>query len=1522
MGHSLEQLGTATLDTMGGLVTNCNPQDLPEGASPRCWDVDFIIGSVFTRAGLQSVYTYTNVLQITSLTVGSAGSGVFTYTGPTPSVNEGFLLSNFIGTTFALNGQTVFVLSVNPIAGTFTAQVTLNTGTYTLLAGTATSIVGDFLGPNVPTTAVSAGTGNVWQNPQAIMGTTGYASVASGSTTTSVQIPENAGSLPVGGQALWNNPLNILTTGSSFATITMTAGQTQDAVVCYSGTLAIPSNAVVTGVQVNLKGKTTVAGTGSVNVQLTDGTTLVPYGTIVNIPLATSLLPFSAGSSSYQWGTTITPTQMNGQHLGVMISAAVSSGTNTISVNSVSITVTYELSGTTGTLVATGFVFSVPASAGLTGFGLSFQAYTTVSSSLIFQLLKNGLPIGQPITQPLTTAATVYEIGGASDLWGAVWSYADVNNASFGVQITATGEGTSSLNDVDMLAYISPSLVNFNYVKSYIQDDNQTYTLALDASGILWREDVTNRPGNLSTVLSGIIPGAFAQSSTFNNREHICFSNLSIGTDRPRVYDGTSFYPLSQCGPGAPPTITTSASSTATPLAVTAYSVSADVVTFTFTVQAPPFTPVVGSLYKIAGTGNVNLDGFTFSVLGTPAPTDTSFAAATTTATGSAGGLTATASPTNFYPIQSITQDSTLMPPLQSTGDPSYYPGEAQSFYGQVALWSSGPGQTTPGFTFTLYYGQNGAIENSGLLNSFKKGYAVYVYIQGSPLGNGTQQVTSHGTGTPPGESGTVPYFTVTTTTSSYQRYTNTATDGTRNGPGNTGTFQLTIATLTTATPITNLTAGAQVQIEGASPAAWNNTWTVEDTLLSGSYNITESQMLAGGVAQFTYSSSSAFGQATVTNGQVIELSDLTNVAAFNTTGVVSAATGSTFQIAGFSGSIPAQPNPVPENGQGVTFGTEFLFDDGLTYLGTATPSSIFGDTTTQPGTIGVIGGSIIPIGAGIRQGVVYFITENEYETTPSAPFTFTTPEDTNQVICSNIPLGPPDTIARALAFTEAGQNGVPGQNFYVIEQPVTTTVNGVVTTVGATIINDNVTTQQAFSFTDAVLLNSTEIDIQGNDLFNLIELGSCGWCVPYAGRMFYGLQLNKIDNWTTGGGLTFDAGYLPSTSGLVQPLGWSYTNTVDQTLLTSPVTGQALYIKSTYNTITAQLGMIYQTAYQDPLLVPIIQPNTAYSVRVACDAPSGLTTGTLTIDLTDYSSIGFGTTYGSFTVPLASMTTNMQVFVGTLLTRPFTTGVSANLQIRVYIANAGPGVDCLVDRIEVYPTNTPYLAAQVYGSYTGQSEAIDGSSTGGIIDTTTENAQAVMGAFVMHDLMFLLKTSSWYSTQDNPNSEPGGWGLHEVSNKVGTIGINSYDTGEEWCITACRSGIYGFDGGQPTKISQELWNLWEQINWNAGNTIVLRNDVVSKRLYVAIPLPTGVNPATGIPANKYTNVWLPNAPYNPTPTTPNVMLMLNYQGLADIKEMMMSPEVHTTINKIVLPIAQAWSRIERIQGNTRKGQS
>jgi len=1476
MGHNLEQLGTATLDTMGGLITFCDPQDLPEGASPRCFDVDFIVGSVFTRPGLSSVYTYATTPDITALTLYN-DIGTFTYTGKEPTVNEGFTLGGFSGQLAFLNGTTVYVTSAT--ISTFTANINTSvTGTFTGLTATAVSTVGQFVGPNAPTqaTVVDVG-GNAWNSPNNILGDTGYATVSTSSSGTTTQVP---GTATTNG---WANPLNALTTGSSYATVTATNGSASPALVLSGMTFNIPSNAEITGVAVTVKAFASVVGVGSINLQLADNGDGIGSG--VHIPLSTSASPYTAGSSQYQWGTTLTPDVVNGNAFNVIIGAACTAGSCTVSLNSASVSVSYSTAEGSEELQTFVFNFSIPSTSGISGFGVAFQAYTTDSSSVVLQLLKNGIAVGTPKTQALTTTPTVYSVGGANDLWDSTWLYSDVNNTEWGVQVTATGNGTTGINDLDALVYVTPALVNFNYVKTYKQDDGQITTIALDASGLIWEEDVTNSPGTLSLSLSGIIPGSYAKSATQDDQEYICFSDLSVGTDRPRVLGPDSqgqlqFLPLSQIGPGAPPIFQASLGSGGGTdnLTITDYSVSGGVVTFTFTTAT---TPVVGALYTIKGTGVSTIDGYTFVVLGTPAPSTTQFSAPALNVVGSGSGLSGTAYPTYSYPITSITQ-----PAKAAYGSP------ATGFNGQILLWSSGPGQTTPGTVLTFYYGAANAAENAALISAFASGDAVYVYISKAPIGNGTWQVTSHGIGIPPSETLKVPYFTVGYTSSSYQRYGGPGGTG-PNGPGNAGDWQLTKATVTTTLPIPDLTTGDQITITGAMPSAWNNSWTILDSLKSGVLNITSSQMDSSGNATYGYNVQSGVGPVV---GQIVAVSNCTNAAVFNTTGVISAVSGGgTFTISGFpAGTAIAQA--FEATAQAITYGTQFTFDPGATLAGTTATSPIYGNTSSTPGTIAVVGGSVQPIGAGTRQGVVFFITESGYWTQPSTPVTFTVSSDANYILASNIPLGPPNVVGRGIAFTEAGQNGVPGANFYVIENPVVQSSGTSTTTYTSTIINDNVSTSAKFTFVDSVLLNSTEIDIQGQDLFNLIELGSSAWCVPYANRMFYGLQLNKINNWTTGGGLTFDSGYLPNQGGNVTPLGWSQFPTANEiSLITSQVTGMAYYVSNTTGSTQAQMGMISQTAYQDAFQVPIIRNNTAYSVRVAASCPSGKTTGTLVIDLVDYNAgIGFGTVYGSFTVPFSSIGTTTSVFSGTLLTDVFTTGVSPNLNLRVWIKNMGNGADCEIDRIEVYPTLQPYLLAQVYGSYINDLESIDASGTGGIIDTSSENSQACMGAFVMRDVFYFLKTNSMYSVEDNPNTEPGGWSLREVSNKVGTIGIHSYDSGEEWMVTACRQGIYGFNGGQPQKISLELWNLWELINWDAGNTIVLRNDIVNKRILCAVPLPTGTNPFTGVglPSTQ----WLPYASYNPNPTSPNVILMLNYQGMSDFNELVASPEVHTTM--------------------------
>ena len=1395
-GHSLTGLGTASLDTMGGLITLANPQDLPEGASPRCWDVDFIVGSVFQRYGLSSVFTFS----------------------------------------------------------------------------------GEFAGPNLGGTATVIDSGGTnWSSPNNILGNTGYASSSTGAVSQGSQVPTTASNKS--GAHPWTNPAHIFATGVTYATVALVAGAgqvTSNLLLANGLSFSIPATATVVGIQTSIKADCTgvAVGTASLNLQLaTNGN---PIGSPVNVPLTASPVTSLQGSAGYQWGTVLSSSIVNGSALGIVVQAVVNptSGTASFSANTLTVTVFYTTAATGNVLQDQTFAFAIPSTAGISGFEVKFNAKSSAATTLIFQLLKNGIVVGNSHVQKLTTSAVNYSLGAANDLWGSTWTYQDVNNTNYGVQITASGSGTSFVQNVQIETFITPSLSNFNYVKTYKQNDAQTYTFALDNSGILYKEDVTNSPGILTVALTDILPGSYAKSATADNAEYIMFSGYVpgngtvtgpdltwVGTDRPRVASevangsGLQYQPLSQVGPGAPPIFNSSASSTLAVLALTAYSVSTGVASFTYTIGP---TVTAGDLYTLAGVSTA-LNGMVVSVLAAGL-SSTTFEASVSAPDDAGGSIIGTATPLTTYSIVSITQ-----------------PAAVGSW--QDLTWGSGPGPSlTSGTIITVYYALSSGPSDPNLQ------VGTTVEIAGAPFGDGVWTITGVGYALPSSSAGAERwYFTYDIGSANRQHF--------GGSPPPPGTYQVTLATLTTE-QIPGLNEGSQITITGATPSAWNATWTITKALNSALLSITSTEMQSNGTAKYGFTLQSGVAPVTADNALVTIIQTLNGNGIFNLTGTISSVSGAFFYIDGIGTvAIP----PVAETGQAQTFGTQFQFDPGASNLGPPPANAIFGNDTGT-GVVALSGAASTAIAAGTRQGVVFFITESGYETAPSPPIIFNTLSNTTSISVSQIPVGPPNVIARGIAITEAGQNGVPGANFYVIIEPVTVTVQGQTpVTYTSTIIHDNISTTATFSFTDAVLLNSEEIDVQGNDLFNLIELGSSAWNVAYASRMFYGMQLNKIDNFNN---LTFDGGYLPNTGGSnIQPLGWTINTAYPQgsTLLVSTVTGMSLYINDTLAGTQAKMGFYYQTAYQDAYNVAIIQPNTTYSVRVAARNPGGVKTGTLVIELVDFNkNTGFAATpYGSFSVPFSAMSSTIQVFTGTILTAPFVSvgGVSSDLQLAFYIKNMGQGADIEIDRMELFPTLEPYLMAQVYGSYPNSPESIDASGTGGIIDTTSENPQTAFGGFVMHDLLYLLKEKSLYSTQDDPSSEPGGWGLQEVSNKVGTIGINSYDTGEEWAVTACRQGIFGFNGGQPQKLMQEIYQIWDAINWTYGNTICLRNDMPARKMYCAVPMQTP-------------NVWLPFAPVNANPTSPNVILMLNYQGLNDFNELVSSAQMHTTISKIVLSVS------------------
>lgn len=94
----------------------------------------------------------------------------------------------------------------------------------------------------------------------------------------------------------------------------------------------------------------------------------------------------------------------------------------------------------TNYLKCTGYNFSIPSNATITGIALAVENHSQRTiNDFAAQLVKGG--VIQPTNYatntrfPAADAYTTY--GGASDLWGGVWTVADINNANFGVAFAA-----------------------------------------------------------------------------------------------------------------------------------------------------------------------------------------------------------------------------------------------------------------------------------------------------------------------------------------------------------------------------------------------------------------------------------------------------------------------------------------------------------------------------------------------------------------------------------------------------------------------------------------------------------------------------------------------------------------------------------------------------------------------------------------------------------------------------------------------------------------------------------------------------------------------------------------------------------------------------------------------------------------------------------------------------------------------------------------------------------------------------
>jgi hypothetical protein len=737
------------------------------------------------------------------------------------------------------------------------------------------------------------------------------------------------------------------------------------------------------------------------------------------------------------------------------------------------------------------------------------------------------------------------------------------------------------------------------------------------------------------------------------------------------------------------------------------------------------------------------------------------------------------------YPIVSITQ-----PAAQGGHAPWGF-----SYFLQCSIPAPAPNSLsglTPGNVVTIYYADSTLSgPDMDLVNAFNSGNPVYIYVSftGTPqtLGPWTAQVTSVGDAQPPnGQPRSFYYFTFNIPTSVLVFYAGSG------HAGYTANYQRTLATLTTGAPVPELEVTDAVDISGTSVAGYDGTQTITQTVNSGDVSITQSSRTAG-IATYHYNLITGAAPAA---GQPITITGTLNAnGGLNGSNLtIASATGGnsgsfTVAIAGADFAIAS------ENGDGVTAGTVFAFDPGISALGTV-QNPIFGDSVG--GTL-TFGGSQATIAPGTRLGCVFFITdkgENNF-TAPSPIVKFTIPANTNAIAFDNLPIGPANVIARGLAFT-----GANGGRFYFMDR--VPQINGVVLGT-ATLINDNTTTSGTVQFTDQALFGGIAIDVPGNNLFQQVALNLPRGVNWYGDRMLWIGEKNTVigfQNMDMAGG---------TLSGSTAPLGWTALGSGQI---------QQLGFMPAYFVTGPDMGQLTQSAYQTAAGVEILQPLLNYSLRFWL---SGVKTGQLQALIYSIST-GFNSTA---TFDLSTRTNDGYYTID--FDTPMPNTIPSDMTLSIAFATVPNGQTAIIRDMQIIYTDNPNRNPVARFSYVQNPDAYDAlTGNAGPNDDSTE----LRATAVLQESLYFITEKGQYSIQQIGNTEPSSWDPQQVADKCGAFDANSVTTGKGWIAWAGPEGTFWFAGGLPEKISATIAPTWRQVS---GVTNVF-NDADQERVYFGIP--------------------------------------------------------------------------------------
>lgn len=515
------------------------------------------------------------------------------------------------------------------------------------------------------------------------------------------------------------------------------------------------------------------------------------------------------------------------------------------------------------------------------------------------------------------------------------------------------------------------------------------------------------------------------------------------------------------------------------------------------------------------------------------------------------------------------------------------------------------------------------------------------------------------------------------------------------------------------------------------------------------------------------------------------------------------------------------------------------------------------GIASSGTGTVNVFGS----IGAGLHQVSVAFITRQGFITKPALPPGQWISAGNKRSIISTIPTGPPNIVARLLIFTPVIIAPAVTGTFYSLP-------NGSPQIGSSTmLINDNVTTQFAVDFSDAVLITG----FQATYLFTQRTLGESSWTGGYNSRTAWMGERIAVQNAIN---LQFDGGFGTDGSGNLFPLGWTEDavsfagggSSIAQGLVVDWADAYVI----TGDGVTGVRGKISQLVQQDYFGAPVIQPNVSYGVRARISVNNALLQGTVHINLFSPS---LGITYQGISRLWSTFTplTFSEVSVA-FMNMPIV-NPPADLVIQIFVdgtpTNNGKFI---VDSVELFPVNIPFNYSTAWLSHAFNPESFDNTTSQ--IQIRPNDGQQLRSGFPMRNNYYFGKDNYLCYVTDDGQNEPASWAINEVSATIGIAGPNACDWTEEWGVFAHRTGAYICWGSDPVKITQEIEEdasltgkvVWSSINWAFGFTIWVRIDQTARKILIGAP----INGAT----------------------TPNIVFVLDYKWLDSAQDIAASPMV------------------------------